>query len=102
MRLRKRVQQKLQLKKKSTRKDSEGNVFPSYSGPINIYCEVWPATSKIQIELYGNRIAAIMNVISDKSYNIEVDDLVVYGEKSYLVISKREYSNHNVYEMEQK
>lgn len=100
MRLRKRAQQKLQLKKKTIRKDDEGNVFPSDSIPIDFFGEVWPATSKLQIELYGNRISTIMNLICCDTNNIAIDDRIIFDGIEYNVISKKEYTHHCVFEIE--
>lgn len=100
MRLRNRRLQILQLKTKAIKEDKEGNKFPSYLDPIDVEVEVWPASSKLQVELYGNRIAAIMNMASDIKVNINVDDAIVYDHHDHKVISKKTYTQHCVYEIE--
>lgn len=100
MRLRKKEMQQIQLKKKSEKKDNEGNVFPVFLDPILIEGELWPANNRLQIELYGQRITSILNMICINSILIEIGDGITVDEVEYQVISKKKYTNHSYYEIE--
>lgn len=100
MRLRKKAMQQIQLKKKSENKDNEGNVFPVFLDPILIEGELWPANNRLQIELYGQRITSILNMICMNTILIEIGDDITVDEVEYQVISKKKYTNHSYYEIE--
>lgn len=100
MRLRERAKQQIQLKKKSEKKDSEGNCFPVFLEPVSINAELWPAGNRLQIELYGQRITSIMNMICSNDEIIHVGDGITYDDVEYQVISKKKYTNHSYYEIE--
>lgn len=92
--------QQIQLKKKSHKKDQEGNVFPVFLNPILIEAELWPANNRLQIELYGQRITSIMNMICENAVLIDIGDGITFDEVEYQVISKKKYTNHSYYEIE--
>ncbi|MEF9840327.1 MAG: hypothetical protein RR791_05175 [Lachnospiraceae bacterium] len=98
--MRKKAIRQIQLKTKSSKIDGEGNVFPDFTNPISIEAELWPASSRLQIELYGQRITSIMNMISLNTVNIEVGDCVVYDDVNYQVITKKKYTEHSYFEIE--
>lgn len=100
MRLRNKALQQIQLKKKSEKKDNEGNVFPVFLDPIFIEAELWPANNRLQIELYGQRITSILNMICMNTVLIEIGDGITVDEVEYQVISKKKYTNHSYYEIE--
>lgn len=58
------------LYNKTTEKDSEGVVSTKYLNSFPIKAEIWPATSRLQVETYGDRIHSIQNVKIRGSYNI--------------------------------
>ena len=100
MRLKKRMMQPAKLKAKAVRKDLEGNSFPVFLDPVLIEAEIWPANSHLQIELYGQRITSVMNMLCGNDVNIAIGDGITYRDEEYQVISKKEYSNHCYYEIE--
>lgn len=100
MRLRKKTMQQIQLKKKSHKKDQEGNVFPVFLNPILIEAELWPANNRLQIELYGQRITSIMDMVCENAVLIDIGDGITFDEVEYQVISKKKYTNHSYYEIE--
>lgn len=91
------------LHRKIALKDAEGVITNNYSNEYElIMAEIWPATGKLQAQMYGLKLAYIMNMNTDKSYSInEGDGISVYGEKpDHKVISKKVYTKHIVYELE--
>ena len=57
-------------KKRNVAKDNEGVPVISFGEPVEVKGEVWPATSKRQIETYGDRINDIANVHLQGQYTI--------------------------------
>lgn len=100
MRLRKRAKQQIQLKKKSEKKDAEGNSFTLFLEPVSIDAELWPAGNRLQIELYGQRVTSIMNMICSNDKQINIGDGITYDDVEYYVISKKKYTSHSTYELE--
>lgn len=86
-----------------TVKDSEGGINIAYKPCKKIDAEIWPATGKIQAEMYGLRLAYIKNMMTDLSSEItegtalSIDDPLT---PDYKVISKKKYSRHIQYELE--
>lgn len=58
------------IKKRNVAKDNEGVPVISFGEPVEVKGEVWPATSKRQIETYGDRINDIANVHIQGQYTI--------------------------------
>lgn len=58
------------IKKRNVAKDSEGVPVITFGEPVEVKGEVWPATSKRQIETYGDRINDIANVHIQGQYDI--------------------------------
>lgn len=65
--------------------------------------ELWPASSKLQSEIYGERLNDILNANASKDADINVKDGVCIEsetEVTHRVISKKVYSQHQVLELE--
>lgn len=65
--------------------------------------ELWPASSKLQSEIYGERLNDILNANASKDADINVKDGVCIENKTevtHRVISKKVYSQHQVLELE--
>lgn len=65
--------------------------------------ELWPASSNLQSEIYGERLNDILNANASKDANINVKDGVCIEsetEVTHRVISKKVYSRHQVLELE--
>lgn len=65
--------------------------------------ELWPASSKLQSEIYGERLNDILNANVSKDASINVKDGVCIESKTevtHRVISKKVYSHHQVLELE--
>lgn len=65
--------------------------------------ELWPASSKLQSEIYGERLNDILNANASKNADINVKDGVCIESKTevtHRAISKKVYSQHQVLELE--
>ena len=65
--------------------------------------ELWPATSKLQSEIYGERLNDILNANASKDADINMKDGICIDSKTevtHRVISKKVYSHHQVLELE--
>ena len=82
----------------------EGVVKEGYADDVEeVRLELWPATSKLQSEIYGERLNDILNANASKDANINVKDGVCIDSKTevtHRVISKKVYSQHQVLEVE--
>ncbi|WP_305153806.1 hypothetical protein [uncultured Clostridium sp.] len=92
------------LKKKITTEDNEGNIYVDYSEPIEIKANIYPASGKLQAEIYGERLNYILNMLCDgKKDLIEGDGICVFVDKDskpdYRIISIKQYS-HQLIELE--
>ena len=86
------------LKRKTVIEDNEGGKYPGYSEPIEIQANIYPASGKLQAEIYGERLNYILNMLYDESKNLnEGDRICVYvskeSEPDYKVISIKRYSH---------
>lgn len=93
------------LKKKINTEDDEGNVYENYSNePIEIKANIYPASGKLQVEIYGERLNYIFNMLYDGPENLnEGDGICVFVDKDskpdYKIISIKPYS-HQLIELE--
>lgn len=82
----------------------EGVAKEGYADEVEeVLLELWPATSKLQSEIYGERLNDILNANASKDANINVKDGVCIDNKTevtHRVISKKVYSKHQVLEVE--
>ena len=83
---------------------NEGVAKEVYTDEVEeIRLELWPASSDLQSEIYGERLNDILNANASKSADINVKDGVCIDSKSevtHRVISKKVYSHHQVLELE--
>lgn len=99
--MKKRSLKKFSLKKYKPYKDDEGNVIPRYEEDISSdEAIIWPANSKVQIELYGARINSIMNMHYYGLLNIKELDCIHFEGIQYKVISVKKYRRFKVLEIE--
>ena len=82
----------------------EGIAKEGYTDKVEeVRLELWPASSKLQSEIYGERVNDILNANAIKSADINVKDGVCIDSKTdvtHRVISKKVYSKHQVLELE--
>lgn len=74
MRLRRDRIATYQLRKSEQKKDSEGGTYMTYSAAQPFSAEVWPASGKLQAEMYGERLTYIRNVRIDGKYDVKPDE----------------------------
>lgn len=83
---------------------NEGVAKEGYADKVEeVQLELWPASSKLQSELYGERVNDILNANASKDADINVKDGVcidIKTEVTHRVISKKVYSQHQVLELE--
>nr|DAY06430.1 MAG TPA: head closure knob [Caudoviricetes sp.] len=83
---------------------NEGVAKEGYTDEVEeVRLELWPATSKLQSEIYGDRINDILNANASKDADINVKDGVCIDSKTdvtHRVVSKKVYSKHQVLELE--
>nr|DAI02476.1 MAG TPA: head closure knob [Caudoviricetes sp.]DAQ68486.1 MAG TPA: head closure knob [Caudoviricetes sp.] len=83
---------------------NEGVAKEGYADEVEeVRLELWPATSKLQSEIYGERVNDILNANASKDTDINVKDGVCIDSKAevtHRVISKKVYSHHQVLELE--
>lgn len=93
------------LKTKEVIEDNEGGKYEGFSNEsTEIEANIYPATGKLQAEIYGERLKYILNMLYDgKNVIKEGDGVCVYVSKEsnpdYRVISIKRYS-HMVIELE--
>ncbi|WP_238142241.1 hypothetical protein [Streptococcus suis] len=68
-----------------------------------IRAEIWPASGRLQAEIYGQRLAYILNCLVDRETLVdEGDGFCINSDKvTHKVISIKRYTNHQVLELEQ-
>lgn len=93
------------LKKATTVTDDEGGKYPGYEDtPTIIKANIYPATGKLQAEIYGQRLNYILNMLYDGTADIAEGDGICVNVSSaekpdYKVISVKPYS-HKFIELE--
>ena len=61
------------LRTRVSGKDAEGGAYDSYALAVPFKGEVWPASGKVQAEMYGERLTYIRNVKVTGRYVITTD-----------------------------
>lgn len=60
----------LHLKKRITGKDAECSTYEEWSSAVPFRGEVWPASGKMQVQQYGERLNYILNMRIEGKYEI--------------------------------
>lgn len=87
------------LKEKTIVSDGEGGKYPGYSQePRQIKANIWPASGKVQAEIYGEKLKYILNMLYDGTVELkEGDGVCVYVDKDskpdYKIISIKPFSH---------
>lgn len=83
---------------------NEGVAKEGYADEVEeVRLELWSASSKLQSELYGERVNDILNANASKDADINVKDGVCIDSETdvtHRVISRKVYSQHQVLELE--
>lgn len=93
------------LRKKGTVRDNEGGAYPGYADPQVIKAYIYPASGKVQAEIYGDRLNYILNMLYDGTVALQEKDGICVNveateEPDYRVISIKSYSGHKLIELE--
>ena len=67
---------------------------------IEIQANIYPASGKLQAEVYGERLNYILNMLYDGSTVINEGDCIVVNGNDYKVISIKNYTQHKFIELE--
>ncbi len=91
------------LKRKIVIEDEEGGKYADYSEDfIEIQANIWPASGKLQAEIYGERLNYISNMLYDGNEELIEGDGICGVNKDvpdYKIISIKHYS-HKLIELE--
>ena len=82
-------------------KDSEGNVIEKYDDVLHDgKAFIWPATSKVQAQMYGLQINDVLNMHwYERKFDIQVHDLIIHEGIRYKVESIKVYHRFNAMEI---
>lgn len=97
MHMRRSLMKNYHLRKRIVEKDKEGGSVVSYEAAVPIKATIWPASGKVQVEMYGERLAYIKNMEYEGSETMhEGDGICVFvspeSDPDYKIISIKEYS----------
>lgn len=98
MRMRRSLMKKYHLRKRVPKKDKEGGSITDYAEAVEINATIWPASGRVQAEMYGERLTYIKNMEYEGNETMQEGDgiCVFVGPEStpdYKIISiKPEYS----------
>lgn len=87
------------LKSKVIVEDNEGGKYPGYEEQATlIQANIYPASGKLQAELYGEKLNYMMNMLYDGPIHINEGDGICVGVKAteppdYKVVSIKRYSH---------
>lgn len=86
------------LKKREVLKDNEGSSYEGYGDPFAFQADISPAQGRVQAEIYGQRLAYMLNMVCEIIPIQEGDGVCVYvdAEKSpdYRVVSSNRYDKN--------
>lgn len=93
------------IRPRTVSSDGEGGKVITYGTAQPIQANIYPASGKVQAEMYGERLAYILNMLYDGAESIkENDGICVYvastDKPDYRVISIKQYTNHKLMELE--
>ena len=90
-------------------KDGEGVTTEKWIKRKSMLLEIWPASGKLQAEMYGERLNYILNMILPKNLDDDFRPTEKWGvnvynqsidEPDYRIISMKEYNRLYLYELE--
>lgn len=98
----KRKMKKFKLRKFILKKDDERSTVLEYLDPIEDKAVIWPAGGKVQAELYGLRLAYMLNMNYYGDLNISENDAICIdtAEPEYKVVSIKKYPKFKYIELE--
>lgn len=95
------------LRKSGSRKNNEGAVTEYFEPAVEDKAIIWPASGRMQAELYGLRLTNILNVNYYGALNIAENDCLCIDvganeEPDYKVISVKKYPKFMLIEAEKR
>ena len=90
-------------------KDGEGVTTEKWIKRKSMLLEIWPASGKLQAEMYGERLNYILNMILPKNKDDDFRPTEKWGvnvynqsidEPDYRIISMKDHNRHYLYELE--
>lgn len=87
------------LKKKTVVEDNEGGKYQGYSNEsVEVLANIYPASGKLQAEIYGERLNYILNMLYDGTETLNEGDGICVcvskdGNPDYRIISIKRYSH---------
>ena len=94
------------LKKKTIVEDDEGGKYQGFEdNATEIQAYIYPASGKLQAEIYGERLNYIMNMLYDDNIELNEGDGICFKARAtdkpdYKIISIKEYTSHKLLELE--
>jgi hypothetical protein len=93
------------IRQRTVSSDGEGGKIVSYGTAKQIQANIYPASGKVQAEMYGERLAYILNMLYDGSESIRENDGICVNvagteKPDYKVISIKQYTSHKMIELE--
>lgn len=96
--------QTYRIRKAVQKKTNEGSSYTEYGDPFPIQAEIWPASGRIQAEMYGERLTYILNMICEPMDIKENDGVCVYDsaedQPDYRIIAIHHYLDKQFPHME--
>ena len=74
MRLKRSRVKEYYYKKRSVKKDNESGTYEEYGAALSFRGEAWPASGKVQAQMYGEKLSYIRNVKIEGKYILVTDD----------------------------
>lgn len=74
MRMRRNRMKEHYLRKSNVKKDRESGTYVEYGAAVAFNGEVWPASGKVQAEMYGERLSYIRNLKINGKYTVALDE----------------------------
>ena len=80
------------LRPRETRKDNEGNTYAEYGLAEEFTGESWPASGRVQAQMYGEKLPYVRNVKIQGDYVIERGDdgVIRYVFESGLTVCEKD------------
>lgn len=97
MRLNRKQMKPYQLVKKIDKKDKEGSTYQEFEPSFTFEADIFPAGGKTQAEIYGQRLAYMMNMLCYQNDDIkEGDGICVYANENegpdYIIVSIQRFN----------
>lgn len=89
-RMRRSRKQTMYLCSRSVQKDSEGSTYEAFDTPVAFVGEQWPASGKVQAQMYGEKLSYIRNVRIEGKYTVGTNQQTGTAEYTFSGMTVRE------------